>query len=225
MVTLIMLILAVAIILSFGLMKKSPKYGLRLYKGAIFGIMIIVLFVALFFYLGGTEVSTLNINLHPWRNYLRYRVFAAVACVAVFLAISQLPLFFANCYAKKKKWQIIKYEVLVYGVVLIIGVVCLSRFSGVGELHDEKLQAGNEVIRLIDEYNKTHEKQCQSLSDLGLKLVDDNFYEYKGMWFLLDANDKAFILRFRSPYGGDINYDFTYSSDVQKWDDTIYLVD
>ena len=41
------------------------------------------------------------------------------------------------------------------------------------------------------------------------------------MWFLLDANDKAFELRFCSPYGGDINYDYTYSSDGQEWDDTI----
>lgn len=221
MVTLIILILAFAIILSFGLMVKSPKYGLWLYKGAILGIMIIALFIALFFYLGGTDVSILNINLHPWKNFLRYRVFAGVACVTVIFAISQLPLFFAKCYVKKKKWQIIKCEGLLYAVVLIIGVVCLSQFSGIGELHDEKLQAGNEVVRLIDEYNKTHEMQCQSLSELGLKPAGDNFYEYKGMWFLLEANDKAFILRFCSPYGGDINYDFTYSSDVQEWDDTI----
>ena len=115
----------------------------------------------------------------------------------------------------------IKYEGAVYAVTLVIGVICLSEFSGVGKLHDEKLQAGNEVVRLIDEYNKTHKMQCQSLSDLGLKPVGDNFYEYKGMWFLLDANDKAFELRFLSPYGGDINYDYTYSSDVQEWDDTI----
>ena len=46
-----MSILAVAIILSFGLMVKSPKYGVWVYKGAIFIIMLIVLFVALFFYL------------------------------------------------------------------------------------------------------------------------------------------------------------------------------
>lgn len=222
MVTLIMLILAFAVILSFGLMVKSPKYGLCVYKGAIFGIMLIFLFLALFFWLGSNAgVSALNINLHPWKNYLLYRVAAAVACVTVFLAVSQLPLLFVKCYAKKKKWQIIKYEGLVYALTLVIGVICLSEFSGVGKLHDEKLQAGNEVVRLIDEYNYTHKTQCQSLSDLGLKPVGDNFYEYKGMWFLLDANDKAFELRFCSPYGGDINYDYTYSSDVQEWDDTI----
>jgi len=56
---------------------------------------------------------------------------------------------------------------------------------------------------------------------LGLKPVGDNYYEYKGMWFLLDANDKAFDLRFRSPQGSDMNYDFTYSSDVHEWDGTI----
>jgi len=222
MVTFIMIILVVAIILSFGLMVKSPKYGLWLYKGATFGIMLIFLFVALFFWLGGNaDVSALNINLHPWKNYLLYRVTAAVACVTVFLAISQLPLLFVKCYSKKKKWQIIKYEGLVYAVTLVIGVICLSEFSGVGKLHDEKLQAGNEVVRLIDEYNNTHKTQCQSLSDLGLKPVGDNFYEYKGMWFLLNANDKAYGLRFRSPYGGDLNYDFTYSSDIHEWDYTI----
>lgn len=222
MVTLIMLILAFAIILSFGLMVKCPKYGLWLYKGAIFGIMIIVLFVALFFYLGGNaDVSALNINLHPWKNYLLYRVFAAVVCVTIIFAISQLPLLFAKCYAMKEKKQIVKTEGLVYAAILVIGVICLSEFSGVGKLHDEKLQAGNEVVRLIDEYNKTHKMQCQSLSDLGLKPVGDNYYEYKGMWFLLDANDKAFDLRFLSPYDGDINYDFTYSSDTHEWNESI----
>lgn len=83
-----MLILVVAVILSFGLMVKCPKYGLWLYKGAFFGIMLIFLFVALFFWLGSNDVSALNINLHPWRNYLLYRVAAAVACVTVFLAVS-----------------------------------------------------------------------------------------------------------------------------------------
>ena len=222
MITLIMLILAFAIILSFGLMVKCPKYGLWLYKGAIFGIMIIFLFVVLFFWLGGNgDETALNINLHPWRNYLRYRVAAAVACVTLFLAASQLPLLFVKCYAKKKKWQIIKYEGLVYALTLGIGVICLSEFSGVVKLHDEKLQAGNEVVRLIDEYNNTHKTQCQSLSELGLKQVGDGFYEYKGMWFLLNANDKAFDLRFCSPEGGNINYDFTYSSDVHEWNETI----
>jgi len=203
-------------------MVKCPKYGLWLYKGAILGIMIIFLFVALFFWLGGTaDVSALNINLHPWKNYLLYRVFAAIACVMFFLAISQLPLLFVKCYSKKKKWQIIKYEGLVYTVILVVGVICLSEFSGVGKLHDEKLQAGNEVVQLIDEYNNTHKTQCQSLSELGLKQVGDGFYEYRGMWFLLNANDKAYDLRFRSPYGEDLNYDFTYSSDIHEWDYTI----
>lgn len=218
MVSMIMLILAFAIILSFGLMVKSPKGGIWLYKGAIFVIMIIVLFVALFFYLGSTEISALNINLNPWKNYLRYRVFAAIVCVAVIFAISQLPLLFVK-YPHKKR--ILKYEGLVYTAVLVIGIICLSEFSGVGELNDDELQSGNEVIRYITEYNKTHGKQCQSLSELGLKSVGYNFYEYKGMWFLLNANDKAFDLRFRSPQDSDINYDFTYSSDLHEWNETI----
>lgn len=219
MVSLIMSILAVAIILSFGLMVKSPKYGVWVYKGAIFIIMLIVLFVALFFYLGGNaDISALNINLHPWRNYLLYRVVAAVVCVAVIFAISQLPLLFVKYHNKK---QIVKYEGVIYAAILIIGIVCLSKCSGVGKLDDDKLQAGNDVVRLIYKYNKSHKRPCQSLSELGLKPVGNNYYEYKGMWFLLDANDKAFDLRFRSPQGSDMNYDFTYSSDVHEWDGTI----
>lgn len=200
-------------------MVKNPKYGVWLYKGAIFIVMLIVLFVALFFYLGGNaDVSALNINLHPWRNFLLYRVLAAVACVAVVFAISQLPLLFVKYHHKKRA---VKYEGIVYAVVLTIGIICLSEFSGVGKLYDDKLQAGNDVVRLIEEYNRTHGKQCQALSDLGLEPVGNGFYEYKGMWFLLDASDKAFDLRFCSPQSCDMNYDFTYSSDVHEWDGTI----
>lgn len=219
MISLFMPIWAFAIILSLGLMVKSPQYGLCLYKGAIFSIMIIVLFVALFFYLGGNAVSALNINLHPWKNFLLFRVFAATVCVTVIFSISQIPLLFAKCYPKSTKKRIIKYDV--YAVVLAIGIICLSKYSGVGKIYDDKLQAGNDIVRLIYEYNRTHGMQCQSLSDLGLKPADDNFYEYQGMWFLLKANDKAFDLRFRSPQGSVINYDFTYSSDIYQWNETI----
>lgn len=215
----LMPILAAIIILSFGLMIKSPKYGVWLYKGAVFIIMLIVLFVALFFYLGSNaDISALNVNLDPWRNYLRYPVFAAVVCVAVIFAISQLPLLFVKYHNKKR---IVKYEGIVYAVVLVIGIICLSEYLGLRKLNDDKLQAANDVVRLIDDYNRTHKRQCQSLAELGLKTVSDYFYEYKGMWFLLDANDKAFELRFRSPQGSDMNYDFTYSSYNHEWRETI----
>lgn len=209
-----MSILIIIIFLSFGIMVKSPKYGLYLYKGAILIIMVIVLFVALIFSLGPNDISALNINLHPWKNYLRYRVIAAVVCDIVIFATSQFPLLFVKYH---KKTRLMKYEGSVYIVALILGIICLTKFSGVGRLNDAKLQAGNDVVRLIDEYNRTHQKQCQSLSELGLKPVGDNFYEYEGMWFLLETNNKYFDLRFCSPPGGDINYDFTYSSEVQEW--------
>ena len=219
MVPSLMLILAAVIILSFGLMIKSPNYGVWLYKGAVFIIMLIVLLVAIFFYLeGNSDISALNINLHPWRNYLLYPVVVTVFCVAVIFAISQLPLLFVRYHNKKR---MVKYEGIVYAVVLIIEIICLSENRGIGKLNDAKLQAGNDVVRLIDEYNRIHGKQCQSLSELGLKPAIDYFYEYKGMWFVLDANDKAFVLRFRSPHGSNLNYDFTYSSDVHKWCGTI----
>ena len=218
MVLSLMSILIIIIFLSFGIMVKSPKYGLYLYKGAILIIMVIVLFVALFFSLGPNDISSLNINLHPWKNYLRYRVIAAVVCDIVIFAISQFPLLFVKYH---KKMRLMKYEGSVYIVALIIGIICLTKFSGVDRLNDAKLQAGNDVVRLIDEYNRTHQKQCQSLSELGLKPAIDYFYEYKGMWFVLNANDKAFDLRFCSPHGSNLNYDFTYSSDIHEWHGTI----
>lgn len=80
-------------------------------------------------------------------------------------------------YHNKK--QIVKYEGVIYAAMLIIGIVCLSKCSGVGKLDDDKLQAGNDVVRLIYKYNKSHKRPCQSLSELGLKPVGDNYYEYK----------------------------------------------
>ena len=115
----------------------------------------------------------------------------------------------------------VKYEGIVYAVVLIIEIICLSENCGIRKLNDAKLRVGNDVVRLIDEYNRTHGEQCQSLSELGLKPAIDYFYEYKGMWFVLNANDKAFDLRFCSPHGSNLNYDFTYSSDIHEWHGTI----
>ena len=219
MVLSLMSILIIILFLSFGIMVISPKYGLYLYKGAVFIIMLIVLFVAIFFYLeGNSDISALNINLHPWRNYLLYPVIVTVFCVTVIFAISQLPLLFVGYHNKKR---MMKYEGIVYAVVLIIEIICLSENCGIRKLNDAKLQVGNDVVRLIDEYNRTHGEQCQSLSELGLKPDIDYFYEYKGMWFVLNANDKAFDLRFCSPHGSNLNYDFTYSSDIHEWHGTI----
>ena len=214
-----MSILIIILFLSFGIMVISPKYGLYLYKGAVFIIMLIVLFVAIFFYLeGNSDISALNINLHPWRNYLLYPVIVTLFCVTVIFAISQLPLLFVRYHNKKR---MVKYEGIVYAVVLIIEIICLSENCGIRKLNDAKLRVGNDVVRLIDEYNRTHGEQCQSLSELGLKPAIDYFYEYKGMWFVLNANDKAFDLRFCSPHGSNLNYDFTYSSDIHEWHGTI----
>ena len=86
-------------------------------------IMVIVLFVALFISLGPNDISSLNINLHPWKNYLRYRVIAAVVCDIVIFAISQFPLLFVKYH---KKMRLMKYEGSVYIVALIIGIICCT---------------------------------------------------------------------------------------------------
>lgn len=221
MITMIMLIAALAAILSFGLMIKSSKAGVYLYKGAFFIVLMIVLFFALFFYLGSNaDVNALNTNLHPWKNYILPRVLAAIFCAAIIFIISQLPLIFVKGFSKGRKIKIIKYEGLTYGIILVVGVILLSKYSGVGKLYDTKLQAGNEVVRLINEYSRNQRRQCQSLSELGFEPVKDYFYEYKGMWFSLNSNDKTYDLRFRSPDGEDIYYDFTYSKDSDSWSES-----
>ena len=150
MVLSLMSILIIILFLSFGIMVISPKDGLYLYKGAVFIIMLIVLFVAIFFYLeGNSDISALNINLHPWQNYLLYPVIVTVFCVTVIFAISQLPLLFVRYHNKKR---MVKYEGIVYAVVLIIEIICLSENCGIRKLNDAKLQVGNDVVRLIDEY-------------------------------------------------------------------------
>ena len=222
MITMIMLIAALAAILSFGLMIKSSKAGVYLYKGAVFIVLMIVLFFALFFYLGSNaDVNALNTNLHPWKNYILPRVLASIFCAAIIFIISQFPLIFVKGLSKGRKIKIIKYEGLTYGVILVACVILLSKYSGVGNLYDTKLQAGNEVVRLINEYSITQRRQCQSLSELGFKPIKDYFYEYKGMWFSLNSNDKTYDLRFRSPDGEDIYYDFTYSKDSDSWSESI----
>ena len=222
MITMIMLIAALAAILSFGLMIKSSKAGVYLYKGAVFIVLMIVLFFALFFYLGSNaDVNALNTNLHPWKNYILPRVLASIFCAAIIFIISQFPLIFVKGLSKGRKIKIIKYEGLTYGVILVVCVILLSKYSGVGNLYDTKLQAGNEVVRLINEYSITQRRQCQSLSELGFKPIKDYFYEYKGRWFSLNSNDKTYDLRFRSPDGEDIYYDFTYSKDSDSWSESI----
>ena len=74
-----MVIAALAAILSFGFMIKGSKAGVYMYKGAVFIVLMIVLFVALFFYLGSNaDVNALNTNLHPWKNYILPRVLASI---------------------------------------------------------------------------------------------------------------------------------------------------
>lgn len=222
MVQVLVIIATLAILLSSGWMIKSPKQGVYLYKGGLFIIMLIVLFVALFFYLGSNnDVNALNTNLRPWKNYILPRVIGTAICIAVIYGISQIPLIFIKRLGKAKKYRIMRNEGIIYIGILAVGIFFLSKYSGVGKLYDSKLQAGNEVVRLLDEYNNTHHKQCESLSKLGFKPTKDYFYEYKGMWFSLNSNDKTYDLRFRSPDGDETNYDFTYTKDTDAWNETI----
>ena len=217
-----MIIAGLAIMLSLGWMIKRPKEGVYLYKGGLFIIMVIVLFVALFFYLGSNgDTNALNTNLHPWKNFILPRVIGAFICVAFIYSISQIPMIFIKSLDKTKKHYIMKYEGLVYAVILTVGIFFLSKCSGVGKLYDSKLQAGNEVVRLLNEYNNTHENQCESLAELGFQPAKDYFYEYKGMWFSINTNDKTYDLRFRSPDGDETNYDFTYTKDTDSWNESI----
>ena len=66
------------------------------------------IFFALFFTLMGLSVNALNIDLHPWREYVIWRFLFAATVTVVLFAVSQIPLMFIRQFLKQEKLKIIK---------------------------------------------------------------------------------------------------------------------
>lgn len=204
-------------LIGVGLSIRGHKIGLWLFKGSCLLLFIGGLFIALFFSLRGISVEDMNIDLHPWSNYIIWRSLMAVVVAIIACAISQLPLCFMKSYSKSK---ILKCEGLVYVLLLIIGICCLYN-STIHSIPDN-WRYGNDMVKMIDEYNENHKDKCKSLEDLGLKRIKDNYYEYNGMWFSLWVYDTGYTLYFRDAMNGvvsDYDVDFVYNSEKDYWED------
>lgn len=215
--TFLILILTIWLI-GIGLSLRGRKVGLWLFKGGCLLLFIGGSFIALFFSLMGITVECMNIDLHPWRNYIIWRSLGSIVVAIIVYAISQLPLFFTKRYSKRQKRNILKSEGLVYVLLLIIGIFCL--YNGVIHSIPDNWQYGNDMVKMIDEYNENHKTKCKSLEDLGLKRTKGNYYEYNGMWFDLYVYDTGYTLYFRNAKDEDVSdydVDFVYNSEKDCW--------
>jgi len=207
-----------------GLSIREDKIGLWLFKGGCLLLFIGGLFIALFFSLRGMDVECMNIDLHPWKNYIIWRSFGSIVVTIIVYAISQLPLCFTKSYSKKQKRNFIKCEGVVYVLLLIMGIFCL--YNSLIHSIPDNWQYGNDMVKMIDEYNESHKDKCKSLEDLGLKRIKDNYYEYNGMWFDLWVYDTGYTLYFCNAMNeneevSDYDVDFVYNSAKDCWENHI----
>lgn len=201
----IILILCTAIAL-VGLMVKWPKPGVYLYKAAVFVLFLPALFFALFFTLMGLSVNALNIDLHPWREYVIWRFLFAATVTVVLFAVSQIPLMFIRQFPKQEKLKIIKIEGLIYIVILAAGTgLC---YYAVQDLtHTE-----NYVIERINDYNKEYNRYPESLVEIGVP--SDTTSHFGDIHIQYSYNDRAFTLFVKSEYE-----EYVYDSRDDMWDD------
>ncbi len=195
-----------AIIALIVLMAKWPKPGVYLYKVAIFVLFLPALFFALFFTLMGLSVNALNIDLHPWREYVMYRfMFAAIVTVVLF-AVSQIPLMFIRQLSKQEKLKIIKIEGLIYIVILAIGTGLLY-YAVKDSTHTE-----NYVIERINDYSKENDRYPDSLAKIGVP--SDTTSHFGDIHILYSHNESAFTLLVKSEYD-----EYVYDSRNDMWND------
>ena len=120
------------------------------------------LFFTLFFTHMGLSVNALNIDMHPWREYEKWRFLFAASVTVVLFAVSQIPLIFIRHFPKQEKLKMIKIEGLIYIVILAVGTgLC---YHGVQDpTHTE-----NYIIERINAYQKEYQRYPESLEEIGM---------------------------------------------------------
>ena len=96
----------------------------------------------------GLSVNVLNIDLHPWREYVKWRFLFAASVTVVLFAVSQNPLIFIQHFPQQEKLKMIKIEGLIYIVILAVGTG-LYYYAVQDPTHTE-----NYVIERINAYQK-----------------------------------------------------------------------
>lgn len=195
-----------AVIAFVGLMVKWPKPGVYLYKVAVFVLFLLVLFFALFFILMGLNEKTLNIDLHPWREYVMWRFLFAAAVTVVLFAVSQMPFMFSRHFSKQEKLKIIKIEGLIYIVILAVGAGLLY-YVVKDSTHTE-----NYVVERINNYHKENGRYPDSLAEIGVP--SDTTSHFGDIHILYSHNESAFTLLVKSGYE-----EYVYDSRNDMWND------
>lgn len=143
----VVLIICVLLVL---ILIKWPKPGMYLYKAVCLTLLLSALFLAFFFSLRALNEISLNIALHPWREYVMFRFLYATVFAAVIFVVSQIPFLFVRQFDKKEKQRMVKVEGLIYLCILAIGAgLCYYEEQG----HD---YPENKIISQINIYRDTY---------------------------------------------------------------------
>lgn len=195
-----------AIVALVGLMVKWPKPGVHLFKVAVFMLFLSALFFALFFTLMGLNVNALNIDLHPWREYVMWRFLFAATVTVVLFAVSQIPLIFIRQFSKREKLKIIKIEGLIYIVILAVGTgLCYY-------VVQDSTYPENYVIKHINDYQKEYHRYPESLNEIGVPSDTTSHFGHIHIQYF--HNDSSFTLLVKSEYE-----QYIYDSRKDMWDD------
>lgn len=200
------LIIISVIILLVGLMVKWPKPGLYLFKTVCLMLLLSGLIFALFFTLMGLGEQRLNMNLHPWREYVGPRFIGALIVTAVIFIISQIPLLFMRKISEREKTKILKIEGLVYVALLILGTGLL--YATVSDRNYPE----NQVIDKIEDFHSRHGQYPKTLGDINISTEIDSLFtcDWVQLGYACDKN--AYTLFVIYDYSGIV-----YDSRNDRW--------
>lgn len=200
------IIIISVIILLVGLMVKWPRPGLYIFKTVCLMLLLIGLFFALFFTLMGLGEQLLNMNLHPWREYVGPRFIGALIVTAVIFIISQIPLLFMRKISEREKTKILKIEGLVYVALLILGTGLL--YATVSDRNYPE----NQVIDKIEDFHSRHGQYPKTLGDINISTEIDSLFtcDWVQLGYACDKN--AYTLFVIYDYSGIV-----YDSRNDRW--------
>lgn len=200
------LIIISVIILLVGLMVKWPRPGLYIFKTVCLMLLLIGLFFALFFTLMGLGKQALNIDLHPWREYVGPRFIGALIVTTVIFIISQIPLLFLKKLSSKVKSKILKIEGLVYVALLILGTGLL--YVAVSDRNYPE----NQVIDKIEDFHARHGQYPKDLSDINVNIDNDSLFINDNVHLGYSCDKNAYTLSMNYEYGS-----YVYDSRKDRW--------
>ena len=203
------IIIISVIILLVGLMVKWPRPGLYIFKTACLMLLLIGLLFALFFTLMGLGEQRLNINLHPWREYVGPRFIGALVVTVIIFAISQIPLLFLKKLSSKGKTKVLKIEGLVYMALLIFGTGLLYM-----AVSDRNYYPENQVVDKIEDFHARHGLYPKTLSDVHVHMDNDSLFTDENVHLGYSCDKNAYTLCVGYEYGN-----YVYDSRKDRWNE------